>query len=74
VQDLDDETKRQIVDGHIDGALNEIGGSQHVLSRTTFAAEVQRRMTKDICPVPDRIAPNMLVWRLIRFALFMGVQ
>jgi hypothetical protein len=50
VQNLDDETQRQIVDDHITMALKEIRGMQHGLSRNEFVDEVQRRVTRDIGP------------------------
>lgn len=58
VHELGDETKRQMVDGHIDRALSELRRAPQGLSRNDFADEVQRRVTMDLgagFPVRDRI-------------------
>jgi hypothetical protein len=58
VQNLDDESRRQVVDDHIDTALSEVFGGQRWLSRTDLANEVQLRISRDIgpgFPVRDRI-------------------
>jgi hypothetical protein len=58
VQKFGDETPAQKIDNQILKALGEIRGRQHGLSRDDFAAEVQRRVTKDLGPgheVRDRL-------------------